>query len=206
MASNRARTSLVAAAVLALSAAALTADCATSRPPTTAVPLPLEAFTTQTIHAGVTFRASLDVALSSESTKEGQWFTATLLVPLDATDGSTVAPKGAKLRGQVLAVERDGVNRMVLRFESVEVREHFLPIHAQVMRIESVRVAPSNAADPDSTAVSVYPLRPPELSGTGVGGGPPPEQLPLALETGAYVELYLSRPMVVGRTTRVDEP
>jgi hypothetical protein len=200
------------AAVLATMVAAATSDCSAGPPQTAASPRLAPAtsvdpaFATQSVRSGVLLRASLDAPLSSERSKQGELFTATLLLPLLANDGSTVAPQGAKLRGQILAVERDGTNRLVLRFDTVEVRDHFVPMRAQVIRIESVRVAPTDAADPESTTASVYPLAPPTLGLSGVGGGPPSEQLPVELEAGAYVELYLSHPLVIARTRRVDEP
>jgi hypothetical protein len=200
------------AAVLATMVAAATSDCSAGHPPTAASPKPAAAtsldpaFVTQTVHAGFTFLASFDVHLSSSESKEGQLFSATLQVPLVASDGSTVAPKGAKLRGRILTIEHNGENRLVLRFDTVEVKEHFVPIRAQVMRIESARVAPSDASDPESTAASVYPLPPTTLLGSRMGGGPPPEQLPVELQPGAYVELFLSRPLVLGRSSRTDVP
>jgi len=145
------------------------------------------------VPSGISFHASLDAPLSSSDLKAGDRFTASLGEPLIAGDGTMVAPKGAKLNGRVLDVDREGVNRLVVQFDTLEVRGRNHPIYAQVIRLDSARVLPTDAMDPASLATSVYPMLPMTLPVPAAGGGPSPEHVPLIVPAGAQLQLYLLR-------------
>lgn len=150
-----------------------------------------------TVPSGAAFRATLDVPLSSESARVGDRFTATLDEPLRGRDGALIVPAGAKLHGRVLDVMRVGIHRLVLQFDTIEAGGRNRYIYAQVTRIESARVVASYSTDATSVSVDVYPTVPRSYADPDVGGGPSPEELPLELDAGAGIQLYLSRPLIL---------
>ena len=135
------------------------------------------------VPSGVSFHATLDGPLSSQHASVGDKITATLDDPLRSMDGLTLVPKGAKLHGHILEVGREGINRLVLQFDTIEFGGRHRPIYAQVSRIDSARVVASESAEATSMSVDVYPMLPRGAAAPEVGGGPPPEQLPLAAAT-----------------------
>jgi hypothetical protein len=60
-----------------------------------------------TVPAGTPIVVSLQQSISSESAQSGQGFAAVLEEPL-VVNGQTIAPKGADVRGQVLAARKSG--------------------------------------------------------------------------------------------------
>jgi hypothetical protein len=144
--------------------------------------------------SGLSFHASLDAPLSSQLASVGDDLTATLDEPLRALDGAVVAPKGAKLHGRILDIGREGVHRLAVRFDTLEVNGRQYPIRVRILRIESARVVAADVLDPDSVAVDVYPPMPRTLEGREMGGGPSPEGLPLELPGGSAIQLFLVRP------------
>jgi hypothetical protein len=150
-----------------------------------------------TVPSGAAFRATLDAPLSSERAVVGDRFSATLDEPLCGRDGAPLVPAGAKLHGRVLDVAREGIHRLVLQFDTIEAGGRNRYIYAQVTRIESARVVASYATDATSVSVDVYPTVPRTYADPEIGGGPSPEQLPLELDVGAGIQLYLSRPLIL---------
>ncbi|HET7322087.1 MAG TPA: hypothetical protein VFI96_06305 [Longimicrobiaceae bacterium] len=63
---------------------------------------------THTAPAGTMFAVRIDQEISTKSYQPGQTFTATLTEPLVASDGSTVIPAGATVRGRVTQAEESG--------------------------------------------------------------------------------------------------
>lgn len=191
---SRTSVATMAAAALAL---ALGATGCTGSEQTTAATAANAPKPSPTVPSGVSFRATLDGPLSSQHASVGDRITATLEEPLQSLDGVNLVPKGAKLHGHILEVGREGINRLVLQFDTVEFDGSNRSIYVQVSRIESARVAASHANDPSSVSVDVYPILPRTGVAPEVGGGPPPTQLPLELNAGTGIQLTLSRPLVL---------
>lgn len=193
------RTGLAAMTVLATTLALPAAGCAreTLPPLATAIaPMP-----SPRVPSGVSFHATLDGPLSSLHAAVDDKITATLDEPLRSADGVNLVPAGAKLHGHILEVGREGINRLVLQFDTLEFGGHDRAIDAQVTRLDSTRVVASHGTDPSSVSVDVYPILPRSASQQEIGGGPPSAQLPIELDAGAGVQLYLSRPFVLDPPT-----
>ncbi len=195
------RTRFTAMAVAATALLGAT-GCATSTPPPAAAAPPSIAEASPTVPSGRSFHASLDGPLASQHASAGDQVTATIDEPLRAVDGTMVVPKGAKLHGHILEVAREGINRLVLRFDTIDVGGRSYAIAARVTRIESARVVASSSADATSDSVTVYPILPRTALAPEVGGGPPAEQLPLELDAGIGIKLVLSRPVVLSPLTQ----
>lgn len=150
-----------------------------------------------TVPSGVAFRATLDEPLSSESADVGDRFSATLDDPLCAADGAALVAPGAKLRGRILQVGREGIHRLVLQFDTIEAGGRNRYVYAQVTRIDSARVVASYSTDATSVSFDVYPTVPRSFADPEMGGGPSAEELPLDLDAGAEIQLYLSRPLIL---------
>lgn len=60
------------------------------------------------IPSGTELRVELNQKLSTETTREGDEFSATLLDPLVTVDGETVVPAGAMVSGEVTGLKRSG--------------------------------------------------------------------------------------------------
>lgn len=148
------------------------------------------------VPAGASFHATLDGPISSQHANVGDGITATLTESLQSVDGAALVPKGAKLRGQILEVGREGINRLVIRFDTIEFGGRARAISATVKKVESARVVASASTDLQSPSVDVYPMLPrnpaPDM-GMGMGGGPTSEPLPLEIEAGTGIELQLTK-------------
>lgn len=194
MRSERARKTLGAAAVATLAVALGVSACAKNTAQSSAVTPAHVSTVTPVAPSGMTFHATLDGPLSSLLANVGDGITATLDEPLLALDGAVVAPKGAKLRGRILALGREGVQHVVVQFDTLEVHGRQNRIQVRIIRVESARVVAADVLNPDSVAVEVYPPMPRTLEGREMGGGPSPEGLPLELPAGAGIRLFLARP------------
>lgn len=196
MRSMGSRTSFTTMAAAALALAMGATGCMGSEQ-TKAATAPSAPMPSPTVPSGISFRATLDGPLSTQHASVGDRVTATLQEPLQSLDGVILVPKGAKLHGHLLEVGREGINRLVLQFDTVEFDGGVRSVYVQVTRIESARVAASHADDPSSVSVDVYPILPRTGAAPEVGGGPPPQQLPLELNAGTGFQLTLSRPLVL---------
>jgi hypothetical protein len=191
------RWTLAALAVGSLTLALGASGCAAGAAQTTAATSASVPDTSPTVASGVSFRATLDGPLSSQHASVGDRITATLDDPLHALDGATLVPRGAKLHGHIREVGREGINRLVIQFDTIEVGGRNYSIYAQITRIDAARVVASYSTDATSVSFDVYPILPRSFAAPEVGGGPPPEQLPLELNSGAGIQLYLSRPLIL---------
>jgi hypothetical protein len=147
------------------------------------------------VPSGLSFHARLDTALSSSTAHAGDRFTATLDEPLRANDGTESVPRGSKLTGRVIEVDREGIGRLTLQFDGITVDGRVLPIDAQIVRLEHARVVAADAADPSTLTAFVYPALPMTVLPPQVGGGPRPESIPVEIPMGAQFQLVLSRPL-----------
>jgi hypothetical protein len=190
---------LGALAVAALAVASAASACAKNGATSSAAAPGQVSTVTPVAPSGLSFQASLDAPLSSQLASVGDGITASLDEPLRALDGSVVAPKGAKLRGRVVDLGREGVQHLALQFDTLEVNGRQHPIRVRIIRIESARVVAADVLNPDSVAVDVYPPMPRTLEGREMGGGPSPEGLPLELPAGAGIRLFLARPFEPSR-------
>ena len=86
------------------------------------------------IAQGTRFMVELRDKLEAKKAKPGKKFEAITLEALETTDGTVVAA-GSKLKGKVSYAED---NKMVLRFERIEMRHGKFPIVASVVRYPSV--------------------------------------------------------------------
>lgn len=200
MRSERARTTLGAMAVATLAVALGATGCAKNGAQGS-MSAPRVSTMTPVAPSGLSFHATLDGPISSQMASVGDGLTATLDEPVLALDGTVVAPKGSKLRGRVLDIGREGVHRLAVQFDTIELEGRRHPIHVRIIRIESARVVASEASNPDSVAVDVYPPMPRTLEGREMGGGPPPEGLPIELPAGTGIQLFLARPFEPASTT-----
>jgi hypothetical protein len=185
----------MAVAAMALGAAA--SGCASRTQVTTATAASVPPPPPPTVAAGVSFHATLDGPLSSQHASAGDRVTATLDDPLYSLEGIPIVPAGAKLHGHLLEVGREGINRLVLQFDSVEFGGRTRALSALVTRVDFARVVPSHADDASSLSVDLYPILPRSVAAPAVGGGPPPVQLPVELDAGAGIRLRLSQPLVL---------
>lgn len=189
--------------LVALSAASCAHESAQSR---AAPASPAEAAQRSTVGAATTFEARLDTPLSSETAKSGDRVRAHLDHPLVAGDGVVIAPRGTRLVGRVLEVERGGMNRIALQLDGIVLSGRVYRIYAQVVRIDAARVVVSDVADPDSLQADVYPPLPAELDSLdATGGGPAPEIVPLAVPREARIRLVLTRPFALPSATSTVE-
>ncbi len=164
-----------------------------------------EAVQVTTVPAGRAFDARLDQPLSSVRARPQELIWAHLVAPLVSDDGRVVAARGAELRGHVVAVDRDGVNRIALQFDGVVINGRLYPVHAQLIHIESARVVAREPMDPEVLAVDVYPPLPAELTSQAIGGGPPPVAIPVELPAETNLHFYLTKPLSIAPQTSGSE-
>lgn len=92
---------------------------------------------------GTEIAASLDQPLSTEKSKVGDTFTATVQQNVAAADGSVAIPAGAKIQGEVVEVEQGkmlpsvrGKGRLNMRFRSVtQPNGTVLPLNATLVSV-----------------------------------------------------------------------
>ncbi|MBI2395587.1 MAG: hypothetical protein HYV09_38835 [Deltaproteobacteria bacterium] len=135
----------------------------------------LEAAESPIVSSGTSFRARLEGPLSSDRARIGEPLTARLDEPLVAGDGTVVAPRGTRLTGRVLEVERDHV---IARFDRLHVDGRAYPIFPTLVRADRM---------------------PPRT-----GGGPAAEDTP-ADTRGPAVPIVLARPFALPPSTTGQE-
>jgi hypothetical protein len=193
------RSSLVLSVLLALNAA----SCAGGRAPSSAVAAsPNDALQSQIVASGTKFRARLESPLSSERARVGDPVTARLDEPLVAGDGTVVAPRGARLTGRVLEVEREGLGRVALLFDQLQINGRAYPIVTTLLRMQSTRVVASTVEDSEAVATDVYSASSGAMP-TGTGGGP--QATPLESPPGAGLSFVLSRPFTLPAAASASE-
>ena len=114
----------------------------TPAPTPTPAPEPVRPRTvTLSAPAGSTFSVRLNEALSTRSHSVGQGFTATLSEPLIASNGTTLIPAGATVRGQVTESRKSGRAGeeafIGITFTSVSYDGNTYPIDASTVNVPS---------------------------------------------------------------------
>ncbi|HUE76437.1 MAG TPA: glycine zipper 2TM domain-containing protein [Longimicrobiales bacterium] len=108
---------------------------ATPRPST-----PQPRTVTRSVPTGTTFAIRMNEQLSTETSKPGDAFTATLTDPIVDAQGNVIVPAGATVRGRVTAVaasERVGQTAALkLAFEAVSFGGESYPLQATVQRAD----------------------------------------------------------------------
>lgn len=151
--------------------------------------------------AGRIFDARLETNLDSQSAEPGDPVHAQLDEPLLSSDGAAIAPRGTPLIGRVLSVGKQGVSRITLQFDGLLLGGRVYPIESRVRWAESAQVTHPEPASLGSTVANLYPdVEPSGPMARGVGGGPPPANVPLMLKRGTKIQLVLERPF------RIAEP
>ena len=134
------------------------------------------------IPSGSLITASLDLLLSSKTSQIGDHFTASILKPVKAVDGSVLVPSGTKLEGVVTNVNQSQLESSLVPGDSrVEFRLNrmVLPNGATApvnVTLDSVKLAPAKADTTPGAAGSEDSNESTGSTGlkqiTGDGGGP----------------------------------
>jgi len=194
------RSSLALSFLLALTAA----SCAGGRAPSSAVAAsPNDAVQSLIVSPGTRFHARLETPLSSQRARVGDPVTARLDEPLVAGDGTVVAPRGARLGGRVLEVDREGLGRVALLFDQLQINGRAYPIVTTLLRMQSTRVVASTVEDSENVATDVYPKAASGAMPTGIGGGP--QAAPVESPPGAVLSFVLSRPFTLPAESSASE-
>src|SRR5690606_7720539 len=111
-------------------------------PPPTPAPEPVRPRTvTLSAPAGSTFSVSLNEEVSTRSHSVGESFTATLSEPLIASNGTTLIPAGATVRGQVTESRKSGRSGedayIGITFTSMSYDGNTYPIDASTVNVPS---------------------------------------------------------------------
>ena len=111
---------------------------------------------TQTVPTGTTFAIRMNDRLSTETSKAGDAFTATLTDPIVDAAGNVIVPAGATVRGRVTAVaasNRVGQTAAIkLAFEAISFGGESYPLQASVERAD---VQQSNRTSGTETAGTI---------------------------------------------------
>jgi hypothetical protein len=162
--------------------------------------------------AGTEFEVRLDRTIDTQTSVDGEPFTATLIRPISA-GGVVLVPQGAELHGRVARIDRFGP-RIELAFDSVALPAGRAPIGARVISVELTRyrtlpprwgvanAQPPSLGSPEERAMGIPEAR--------VGG--PDAQVPgpdaqdrgatieMSIPQGAALRLILTRPIVDARS------
>ena len=95
---------------------------------------------TQTVPTGTTFAISMNDQVSTQTSKAGDAFTATLRDPIVDAAGNVIVPAGATVRGRVTAVAPSGrvgqTAAIKLAFEAISFGGQSYPLQASVERAD----------------------------------------------------------------------
>lgn len=93
-----------------------------------------------TVETGATLQATLDQELSTEKSRVGETFTATVTTPVVA-GGELAVPEGATLEGEVTAVQKSGKSGqqavLKLNFSRIEFRGETYPVAVEITQAEA---------------------------------------------------------------------
>ncbi|MFP4623324.1 MAG: hypothetical protein ACLFRX_04015 [Gemmatimonadota bacterium] len=110
------------------------------RQPEQRQPTPQPRTVTRTVPTGTTVALRMNDALSTETTRAGESFTARLEDPIVDADGTVLVPAGATVRGRVTAIapsERVGQTAAIkLAFEAISFGGESYPLDATVERAD----------------------------------------------------------------------
>ncbi|MGH7476027.1 MAG: glycine zipper 2TM domain-containing protein [Longimicrobiales bacterium] len=100
-------------------------------------PAPQPRVVTRSVPSGTSFAVRLNQELSTETSRAGQRFTATLSEPIMAADGSVLIPAGATVNGVVTGVQKSGrvgeTAVLKLSFESISTGSRTYPIESTLV-------------------------------------------------------------------------
>lgn len=103
-------------------------------------PTPQPRTVTRSVPTGTTFAIRMNDELSTQNSKAGDAFTATLTDPIVDADGTVIVPAGATVRGRVTAVAASGrvgqTAAIKLAFEAVSFGGESYPLQASVERAD----------------------------------------------------------------------
>ncbi len=120
-------------------------------PPAVIVREPEPRVLTAIVPIGTTMSLTLDEQLSTETSRAGDAFSATLQQPVYDADGTVLIPTGAAVRGRVTHVQKSGhVGETALlnvAFEAVSWGDSRYPLEATVVQANPERVSRSSTAE-----------------------------------------------------------
>jgi hypothetical protein len=163
----------------------------------------------QAVPAGTEFTARLNDAIGTKISSPGEFFTASVVAPVRAPDGSTVIREGALIRGRVVGVDKGPAPSIRLSFQSLDTDRGPMPISVTVLKTTSpqatYRVEEVYTPNLPYNAI-LLPKAPTSVGGGpgekgGAPGGAPgraPSQAPAAqinLPVGTPLQLVLTQPL-----------
>jgi hypothetical protein len=114
-------------------------------------------YVTRSVPEGTTFSVRINEEISTRTARVGQTFSATLIEPLRAADGTVVVPAGARVHGQVTQVQASGNAGqradLGVAFTSVSYGGETYPLRGSV--VEAPHVRRVNRASRTETAAKV---------------------------------------------------
>ncbi|MBI2393662.1 MAG: hypothetical protein HYV09_29055 [Deltaproteobacteria bacterium] len=146
-----------------------------------------------TVPAGTDFTVALNDGLATSLHTPESVFTAIVTRPIMTPRGEVLVPKGAILRGRVVAVEHAPTPTLRLAFDSIDTTHGLAPISAQITEDQAGFTVATEEADPSVTGWDSA-IQAPAL-GPGMGGGPPDEARELVLPAGTELKLRLGAPL-----------
>lgn len=137
-----------------VSCAALTAACATGTTVTAGGEVaPVSPINGNWLPAGTEMTARLNQSIGTVSSRSGDSFSATVVNPVYAQDGSIAVPANSMLHGRITGVHNSSVpgqnNVIRLAFEEIEMRGKTYPVTASVsnVAVEKQSTAPNTSSN-----------------------------------------------------------
>ncbi len=137
------------------------------------------------VAAGTVIKATLDSELSTKTSQAGEEFTATVMEPVRATDGSIAIAPGAKLHGEITRIEHGGDVTLNFRFISLSLHDGAsVPLSSSVISVEAHKSAASGPVPGGSYALTakgeeaVVPAETRVVVHLDAGIAVPPQPLP----------------------------
>lgn len=138
---------------LVLSCATMTAACATGTKVMSAggEVAPLTPLNRNWLPAGTSMSARLDQSIGTWSSRTGDTFSATVVNPVYAQDGTIAIPSGSVLHGRITGIHNTtvpGENNLIrLAFEDLQMRGRTFPVTASISNVAVERqMTPANIA------------------------------------------------------------
>jgi hypothetical protein len=150
------------------------------------------------VPAGRSIEVALDRTIASDWSAPGQRFTARVMAPVFADDGSVLIHEGARLYGHVADVDRWRRPSVRLSFDTIETRYGPVAIDASMLSERSFRVdaeaAREGELDYDVTVIPGERPRPP--AGAPAFGYRAPPRPEVRLPAGTEMRLVLKHPLL----------
>jgi hypothetical protein len=149
---------------LMCSIAALTAACSAGRTMTAGGELaPVRPINANWLPAGTSLTTRLDQSISTVSSRSGDSFSATVLNPVFAQDGTIAVPAGSLLRGHITGIHvssaPDERSLIRLAFDDIQMRGVTYPVTASVSNVvvERQTTVPLESPAPRNAVVGAAP-------------------------------------------------